>query len=68
VGLAVNHVMKCQNTGKFRALPPPYHHQCFQPSAPKQVFHPAQSYTPSVPQLPPTPPMHTQQPSVFVPS
>jgi hypothetical protein len=67
-GLAVNHVMKCQNTGPFRALPPPYHHQSFQPSAPSQVFHPLQSYTPSAPQLPPPPPMHTQQPSVFVPS
>jgi hypothetical protein len=26
-GLAVNHVMKYQNVGQFRALPPPYHHQ-----------------------------------------
>jgi hypothetical protein len=68
VGLAVNHVMKCQNTGQLRALPPPYHHQPFQPSAPTQVFHLAQVYTPSAPQLPPPPPMHTQQPSVFVPS
>jgi hypothetical protein len=34
-GLAVNHVMKYQNPGQFRALPPPYHpHQPFQPSAP----------------------------------
>jgi hypothetical protein len=58
-GLAVNYVMKCQNTGQFRALPPPYHHQSFQPSMPTQVFHPAQTYTPSAPQLPPPPPMHT---------
>jgi hydroxyacyl-ACP dehydratase HTD2-like protein with hotdog domain len=48
-GLDVNHVMKCQNTGQLRALPPPYHHQCFQPSAPAQAFHPAQVYTPSAP-------------------
>jgi hypothetical protein len=34
-GLAVNHVMKYQNAGQFRALPPPYHHQSFQPSAPR---------------------------------
>jgi hypothetical protein len=67
-GLAVNHVMKCQNPGQFRALPPLYHHQPFQPMAPTQVFPPAQAYTPSGPQLPPPPPMHTQQPSVFVPS
>jgi hypothetical protein len=67
-GLAVNHVMKYQNAGQFRALPPPYHHQSFQPPAPTQVFHPPQSYTPSAPQLPPPPPMHAQQPSVFVPS
>jgi hypothetical protein len=26
-GMAVNHVMKYQNAGQFRALPPPYHHQ-----------------------------------------
>jgi hypothetical protein len=37
-GLAVNHVMKCQNPGQFRALSPPYHHQSFQPAAPTQVF------------------------------
>jgi ribosomal protein L32E len=67
-GLAVNHVMKYQNAGQFRALPPPYHHQSFQPSAPTHVFHPPQSYTPSAPQLPPPPPMHAQQLSVFVPS
>jgi hypothetical protein len=67
-GLVVNHVMKYQNAGQFRALPPPYHHQSFQPLAPTQVFHPPQSYTPSAPQLPLPPPMHAQQPSVFVPS
>jgi hypothetical protein len=33
-GLAVNHAIKCQNQGQFRALPPPYLHQSFQPSAP----------------------------------
>jgi hypothetical protein len=34
-GLAVNHVMKYQKPGQFRALLPPYHpHQPFQPSAP----------------------------------
>jgi hypothetical protein len=67
-GLVVNHVMKNQNTGQFRALPLPYHQQSFQPSMPAQVFHAAQVYTPSVPQLPPPPPMHTQPPSIFVPS
>jgi hypothetical protein len=67
-GLAVNHVMKCQNPGQFRALPPPYHHQSFQPAAPTQVFQPTQAYAPLAPHLPPPPPMHTQQPSVFVPS
>jgi hypothetical protein len=66
-GMAVNHVMKYQNAGQFRALPPPYHHQSFQPSAPAHAFHPPQSYTPSAPQLPPPPPMHAQQSSVFVP-
>jgi hypothetical protein len=65
--MAVNHVMKYQNAGQFRALPPPYHHQSFQPSAPTHAFHPPQSYTPSAPQLPPLPPMHAQQSSVFVP-
>jgi hypothetical protein len=64
-GLAVNHVMKCENPGQFRALLPPYHHQSFQIAAPMQVFQPTQAYAPSVPQLPPPPPMHTQQPSVF---
>jgi hypothetical protein len=40
-GLAVNHVMKYQNTGQFEALPPPYHSpQSFQPSVPMQAFHP----------------------------
>jgi hypothetical protein len=40
-GLAVNHVMKYQNSGQFRALPPPYHpHHPFQPSAPTQAFQP----------------------------
>jgi hypothetical protein len=48
-GLAVNHVMKCQNQGQCRALPPAYLHQSFQPSAPAQVFQPAQVYTPSAP-------------------
>jgi hypothetical protein len=48
-GTAVNHVMNYQNTGPFRALPPPYHHQSFQPSAPTHAFHPPQSYTPSAP-------------------
>jgi hypothetical protein len=67
-GMAVNHVMKYQNAGQFRALPPPYHHQSFQPSAPAHAFHPPQSYTPSAPQLPLPPPMHAQQSSVFVPS
>jgi hypothetical protein len=67
-GMTVNHVMKYQNAGQFRALPPPYHHQSFQPSAPTHVFHSPQSYTPSAPQLPPPPPMHAQQASVFVPS
>jgi hypothetical protein len=67
-GMAVNHVMKYQNAGQFRALPPPYHHQSFQPSAPAHAFHPPQSYTPSAPQLPPPPPMHAQQSSVFMPS
>jgi hypothetical protein len=67
-GLAMNHVMKYQNAGQFRALPPPYHHQSFQPSAPAHAFHPPQSYTPSAPQLPPPPPMHAQQSSVFVPA
>jgi hypothetical protein len=33
-GLAVNHVMKCQNQGQFRALPPPYHHQSFRVGVP----------------------------------
>jgi hypothetical protein len=38
-GLAVNHVMKYQNSIQFRALPPPYHpHQPFQPLAPLQTF------------------------------
>jgi hypothetical protein len=67
-GMAVNHVMKYQNAGQFRALPQPYHHQSFQPSAPTHAFHPPRSYMPSVPQLPPPPPMHAQQSSVFVPS
>jgi hypothetical protein len=67
-GMAVNHVMKYQNAGQFRALPPPYHHQSFQPSPPAHAFHPPQSYTPSALQLPPPPPMHAQQSSVFVPS
>jgi hypothetical protein len=66
-GLAVNHIMKFQNPGQFRALPPPYHHQPFQPVAPTQVFQPAQAYTPSAQKLPPPPPMRTQQPSLFVP-
>jgi hypothetical protein len=40
-GLAVNHVMKYQNSGQFIALPLPYHpHQPFQPSAPTQAFQP----------------------------
>jgi ribosomal protein L32E len=39
-GMAVNHVMKYQNAGPFRALPPPYHHQPYQPSAPAHVLHP----------------------------
>jgi ribosomal protein L32E len=60
-GMAVNHVMKYQNVGQFRALPPPYHHQSYQPSAPAHPFHPPQSYTPSAPQLPPPPPLHAQQ-------
>jgi hypothetical protein len=38
--MAVNHVMKYQNAGQFRALPPPYHHQYFQPSPPAHAFHP----------------------------
>jgi hypothetical protein len=67
-GMAANHIMKYQNAGQFRALPPPFHHQSFQPLAPPHVFHPPQPYTPSAPQLPPPPPMHTQQASVFVPS
>jgi hypothetical protein len=67
-GLAANHVMKCQNLGQFRALPPPYHHQSLLPASPMQVLQPTQAYTPSAPQLAPPPPMHTQQPSVFVSS
>jgi hypothetical protein len=67
--LVVNHVMKYQNSGQFRALPLPYHHhQPFQPSAPMQAFQPPQTFAPSAPQLPPPPPMHMQSPSVFVPS
>jgi hypothetical protein len=46
-GMAMNHVMKYQNASQFRALPPPNHHQSFQPSAPAHAFHPPQSYTPS---------------------
>jgi hypothetical protein len=38
-GMAVNHVMKYQNAGQFRTLPPPYHHQSYQPSAPAHAFH-----------------------------
>jgi hypothetical protein len=68
-GLAVNLVMKYQNSGQFRALPPLYHpHQPFQPLAPMQAFQPPQTFAPLVPQLPPPPPMHMQSPSVFVPS
>jgi hypothetical protein len=69
-GLAVNHVMKYQNTGQFRALLTPYHPpQSFQPSAPMQGFrqhhqhrcshlrhHYCLRYHP----------MHTQPSSVFV--
>jgi hypothetical protein len=33
-----------------------------------QTFQPPQMFAPSAPQLPPPPPMHTQSPSVFVPS
>jgi hypothetical protein len=66
-GVAVNHVMKYQNPGQFKALSPPYHpHQPFQPSAPMQAFQPPQTYAPSAPQLPPPPPVHIQSPSVFV--
>jgi hypothetical protein len=59
-GMAVNHVMKYQNAGQFRALPPPYRNQPYQPSAPAHVFHPPQQYTPSAPQLLPPPPSHAQ--------
>jgi hypothetical protein len=48
-GMAVNHVMKYQNAGQFRALPPQYHHQPYQSSAAAQAFHPPQPYTPSAP-------------------
>jgi hypothetical protein len=69
VGLAVNHVMKYQNSGQFRALPPPYHpHQPFQPLAPTQAFQPPQTFAPLAPQLPPPPPMHMQPSSIYVPS
>jgi hypothetical protein len=44
-GLAVNHVMKYQNSGQFRALPPPYHpHQSFQPPVPSQTFQQPQAF------------------------
>jgi hypothetical protein len=68
-GLAINHVMKFQNSEQFRALPPPYHpHQPFQPSAPSLAFQPPQTFAPLAPQLPPPSPMHMQPSSVFVPS
>jgi hypothetical protein len=39
-GLVVNHVMKYQNSGQFRALSSSYHpHQPFKPSAPTQAFN-----------------------------
>jgi hypothetical protein len=68
-GLAVNHVMKYQNSGQFRALPKLYHpHQSFQPSAPMQAFQPLKMFASSAPQLPPPSPMHMQSPLIFVPS
>jgi hypothetical protein len=67
-GLVVNHVMKYQNSGQFRALSSSYHpHQPFKPSAPTQAFQPPQMFALSAPQLRPPPPMHMQSPSVFVP-